>query len=144
MGFDCCTTTAADEWKALSAARPCLIPWTCPVCESTIPPGRGACHRAACLATGRPPTRQDCLVKLFKRIEELTSVMDHIPDRPAVQSDFYPSTPAQTMAHILMPHGRQGQGLMRGMWAKPTETCGCSSNEELIVELGEATHTRAV
>ena len=66
--------------------------------------------------------------------------MDHFPDRPAVQSDFYPSTPAQTMAHILMPHGRQGQGLMRGMWAKPTETCGCSPSEELIVETGEATH----
>ena len=30
---------------------------------------------------------------------------------------------------------------MRGMWSQPTETCGCSSVEELIVGTGEATHT---
>ena len=48
------------------------------------------------------------------------------------------ATPALTMALLLKPHGRQGQWLMKGVWAMPTDICGCSTNGELMLELGEA------
>ena len=96
------------------------ITWTCP--------------GEACVATGPPPTRQNCLEKLFLKIEALTSVLDHAPERPATEADFALLTANDTL-DLLLKHRK---GLVQGMWAEPTDVCGCISAEEVLPNLNEA------
>ena len=60
-------------------------------------------------------------------------MLGHIPDRPATEADFAMVTPAQTLALLLKPHGRQRPGLMKGMWAIPTDICGCNTTGVLML-----------
>ena len=104
LGFDCCIQTSAEEWTALSVANPVLISWTCPECDLTVAPEHSTCQGADCIATGHPPTRQACLERLFLKVEQLTAMLDHIPDRPATEADFAVATPSNTLALLLGPN----------------------------------------
>ena len=68
-------------------------------------------------------------------------MLDHIPDRPSTEADFAMVTPANTLALPLKPHGKQGQGLVKGMWAIPTDVCGCNTSDVLMPGLSEDTLT---
>ena len=68
-------------------------------------------------------------------------MLDHIPDRPATEADFAVVTPANTLALLLKPHGKQGQGLVKGMWAIPTDVCSCITSDMLMPGLSEAALT---
>ena len=65
-------------------------------------------------------------------MEQLTAMLDHIPDRPAIEAYFAVVTPANTLALLIKPHGKQGQGLVKGMWAIPTDVCGCNKSDMLM------------
>ena len=50
-------------------------------------------------------------------------------------------TPSNTLALLLKPHGKQGKRLVQGMWAKPTDVCGCNTADVLMPRLSEAALT---
>ena len=83
------------------------ITWTCPECDLIVAPEHGECPGESRVATDCPPTRQTCLEKSILKIEALTSVLDHAPDRPATEADFAVITANNTLALLLKPHGKE-------------------------------------
>ena len=114
------------------------ILWSCPLCGITVAKEFKESPGPACIATGRPPTSQTCLERLFKKIEALSSVLDHASDRLAFEEDFTIITIDAIIALLLNSHGKHDMILVHDKWVEPTDFCGYTSLMEVTPQLNIA------